>query len=119
MMTATDDFWGEPISTYTASQAIEDGLFVEASPDTHANCLLTRPVFERILEVEGFTEDDVGGLRYRQRVVPLLMDAALIVQADPDEWLYTKGLQGDLTSKTLWIARNELGGLTIMFPEDY
>lgn len=125
--------FGEPISTYTARQGIDDGLFVEASRETHPNVLMTRAVYDRIMEVEGWTwvpskdggDDDVElsctPLEYRQRVVPLLMDAAMIIQActDPEEYLWTKGLEDNLTGKDLWIARNDLGGFTIMFPEDY
>lgn len=31
MHTATDDFWGEPISVYTRAQAIEDGMLIDVS----------------------------------------------------------------------------------------
>ena len=113
------EMYGEPISTYTANEAVEDGLLVEASPDTHPGWLLTRAVYERILEVEGFTDEDYPGLGWKQRVVPLLMDAGLIVRRRPDDHLWTMGLEGNLTGKTLWIGLNELGGLTLMFPEDY
>lgn len=113
----------EPISSYSASEALEDGLFVEASPETHPGALFTRSVYDRIIEREGWTwEDDelsCTPLEYRQRVVPLLMDAAMIIQGRPDDHLWTEGLEGNLTGSTLGIARNDLGGFTIMFPEDY
>ena len=122
--------FGEPISAYTSRQAVDDGQLVEASRETHPNVLLTRAVFDRIVEREGWTwvpaTDGTSRLsctplEYRQRVVPLLMDAAMIVTGcrDPEEYLWTKGLEGNLTGKSLWIARNDLGGFTIMFPEDY
>ena len=118
----------DAISTYTSVQGIEDGIFVEASPETHRGVLLTRAVFDRIIEAEGWSWVPVEGeadklsctpLEYRQRVVPLLMDAAMIIKGRPDDHLWTEGLEGNLTGKTLWIARNDVGGFTIMFPEDY
>ncbi len=106
-------------------------MLVEASPETHPNVLVTRAVYDRIVEVEGWTwvpaadgdgeELSCTPTGYRQRVVPLLMDAAMIVTGctDPEEYLWTEGLEGNLTGKDLWIARNDAGGFTIMFPEDY
>jgi hypothetical protein len=116
--------FGEPISVYTSDDAIEDGCLVPASPSTHPNWLLTRAVYERIVEVEGFKDDGTDpdnapySLRWRQRVIPLLVDAALIASKRKDH-LWTEGLEGNLTGKMLWIAANDQGGLTIMFPEDY
>ena len=37
----------------------------------------------------------------------------------PDEYLWTKGLEGNVTRNKLWIALNDAGGITIMYPEDY
>ena len=50
----------------------------------------------------------------------LFLDAALtIMPGDEEEHLWTDGLEGNVTGKTIWMARNELGGLTLMFPQDY
>ncbi len=85
--------------------------------------MFTRAVYDRIIEREGWSWEDgelsCTPLEYRQRVVPLLMDAAMVIQGRPDDHLWTEGLEGNLTGSTLWIARNDLGGFTIMFPEDY
>jgi hypothetical protein len=35
---------------------------------------------------------------------------------DPNEYLWTKGLEGNVTGQTVWIGMNEKGGITLMFP---
>ena len=52
-------------------------------------------------------------------MIPLLQDALMICKAKPNDHLWTKGLEGNVTGKDVWIALNERGGITLMFPEDY
>jgi hypothetical protein len=114
--------FGEPISVYTSRQAIEDGILIEPSRETHPNCLMTCAVYEHIRRREEIPEDrsdEATALRWKQRVVPLLMDALMIIRANPDDYLWTNGLDGNLTGRELWIALNDIGGFTLMFPEDY
>ncbi|MCK4601055.1 MAG: hypothetical protein KAU28_01225 [Phycisphaerae bacterium] len=108
----SESFWGEPISTYTSEQAEEDGVLVHPFPDRFPNFFLTRSVHNAI-------ESAGDEHAYPQRAIPLIMDAVLIARARPNDHLWTKGLDGNVTGKTVWISRNERGGLTLMFPEDY
>lgn len=113
------ELYGRPISVYTEDDALEDGVFVEASPDTHPGWLFTRAVFDAIMALPELQGEPIYGLTYKQRVVPLLMDVAMIARKHPHDNLYTgKELHGNLTGKQLWFALNERG-ITIMFPEDY
>ncbi len=117
-MTTVDGF--EVISTYTAEQAVDDGMLVVASPDTHKGWLFTRRVFDAIMALPELQGEPVHGLTYKRRVVPLLMDVVLVARKYPTESLYTGNeLDGNLTGKRLWFAFNDLGGITVMFPEDY
>lgn len=107
------------VYTYTTDQAIDDGMLVEASPDTHPGWLFTRAVFDAIMALPELRGEPIYGLTYKQRVVPLLMDVAMIGRKHPNDNLYTgKELDGNLTGRRLWFGRNERG-ITVMFPEDY
>lgn len=112
------------ISSYTTEQAIEDGVLVHLYPDKYPYLLLTAAVHTAIKEKIEPIQLGRGMKRtLDQAVIPLMMDAARIVQrsiaADGlAESLWTKGLEGNVTGKELWMALNDLGGLTIMFPED-
>lgn len=118
----------EPISTYTADQAVDDGTLVEAAPTQYGPAVLfTRGVFEAAKpdDSSGRDEQGIKGERtYLQRAIPLIQDALMICKAQPNrdgepEHLWTKGLEGNVTGQDVWIARNERGGITLMFPEDY
>ena len=140
MTTMTDmiETFGEPISMYTSDQAVDDGMLVEAAPDQFGTSLLvTRAVFdavwppELVLDALEPGEPDTSrqprhedGRTYLQRMIPLLQDAAMIAQAHAKRhprWggeIITKGLEGNVTGQEVWIARNDRGGLTLMFPSD-
>lgn len=107
--------FGSPISSYTSRQAIADGVLVHPFPERFPGCLLTIGVHAAIETVQ-------DQRTYAQRAIPLLQDAALIVLAglkrDPDETLWTRGLYGNVTGREVWIGLNDLGGFTLMFPEE-
>ena len=42
------------------------------------------------------------------------LDSMLKLEADDDDWR-----TGSYDGKTLWLTPNEVGGLTLMFPEDW
>ena len=114
----------EPISTYTVDQAIEDGILVEAAPDQFGpKVLVTRAVFDAVWPAELLDQeidvDPKDGLTYLQKMIPLLQDALMICRANPNDHLWTNGLEGNVTGRDVWIALNERGGITLMFPEDY
>lgn len=114
----------EPISTYTAGQAVEDGFLVELG----ASNLATRAVYEWLTGLELEKPPD--------RVVVLLMtwcagDKALAIlaplaqeNADEAARIYNENIGGgiyttEILDRTLWLIPNEVGGTTVMFPEDY
>ncbi len=121
----------EVISSYTADQAIADGVLVEPLPDDFPKMLLTAAVHAKIMETPTTQElEERGGYNQKvddrtpeQRIIPLFMDALRVaakgVKKDPEEYLWTEGLEGNVTGKKLWLSINEFSGLTIMFPEDY
>lgn len=105
-----DDF-GELISSYSDRDAVADGVLVPISGEGNVN-RVTRAVFDH------FTES-LGSLPITGPVTnigPLMeaIRAVLKVQADSDGWR-TLTYQG----KELRLVPNEIGGLTLMFPEDY
>ena len=112
-------FFGEPIVSYTSQDAIADGVLVEPFPERFPGWLFTTGVHEAIEGVD-------DGRSYEQKAIPLIMDAALVVRGqakrpgcDDPEHLWTEGLDGNVTGETVWIARNDLGGCTLMFPREY
>ena len=134
-MNSLTEIFGEPISVYTTDQAVDDGMLVEAAPDQFGPSLLvTRAVFDAVWPPElvlDADEPDTGreprhddGRTYLQRMIPFLQDAAMIAQVHVKRhprWggeIITKGLEGNVTGQDVWIARNDRGGLTLMFPSD-
>ena len=108
----------EVIYSYTDKQAIEDGVLVQPIPDKDPRLLMTTALYERLKEV-AIKRD----LEIHQVTVPLIMDAVLIVKKgltkDPDEYLWTEGLEGNASGQDVWIQKNGTGGITLMFPSDY
>ncbi len=119
----------EPISTYTSDQAVADGVLVEAAPMQYGPAVMfTRGVFEAVNSEVNSASLTTGTTEYQrdylQRAIPLIQDALMMCKAQPNrdgepEHLWTKGLEGNVTGRDVWIGRNERGGITLMFPEDY
>ena len=104
----SEDLFGEPISVYTDAQAIEDGFLVAIDGSGRVN-RATGAVFDHFAQ-------PIGDPRFRVFDVTPLKDAIrAMLQVEPDDgWRV-----GDYQGKRLWLIPNELGGLTLMFPEDY
>lgn len=100
------------ISSYTDEDAIEDGVLVRPFPEKAPKILFTAAVHAAIEAVN-------DGRTYAQKAIPLILDAARIVGRRVNDRLWTEGLEGNVTGQDLWIGRNGLGGLTLMFPSDY
>jgi len=110
MSNQTDEFFGEPISTYTDQQAIADGALVAVPGEGGVN-RVTRAVFDHFTESVG-TSPITGAVANIGR----LLDANRAMLAiEPDDGWRT----GDYRGMRLWLIPNEVGGLTLMFPEDY
>ena len=105
----TEDF--EVISTYTDQQAIEDGVLVAIPGDSGVN-RITRAVFDHFAEPMG-SSPITGPVTDIGRVMEAIR-AMLKIAPDEAGWR-----TGDYQGKTLWLVPNEIGGLTLMFPEDY
>ena len=104
----SEDIFGEPISVYTDAQAIEDGFLVQITGEGSVN-RVTRAVYDHFVQ-------PIGDPRFQMWDVTPLMAAIRAIRAlEPDDgWRV-----GDYQGKRLWLIPNEVGGLTLMFPEDY
>jgi len=106
----TDDFFGEPIYTYTDEQAIEDGGLVAIAGPERVN-RVTRAVFDYFTQPMG-NSPVTGPVT---NITPLMDAICAVLQAElKDDWRIAT-----YQNKTLWLVPNEVGGLTLMFPEDY
>ena len=101
------DLFGEPIIVYTDRQALEDGVLVSV-PGGSVN-RVTRAVFDYFVKY-------IGDPRHKVMDITPLMEAIRFMLTLPrvDDWR-----TGDYQGKRLWLIPNEVGGLTLMFPEDY
>ena len=105
-----DDFFGEPISVYTDAQALDDGVLVAVPGDGGVN-RATRAVFDHFTESLG-TSPITGTVT---NIGPLMDGIRAMLRIEPDDgWRV-----GEYQGRELWLIPNELGGLTLMFPEDY
>ena len=108
MTNEADDLFGEPISNYSDSQALQDGVLVEIPGDGGVN-RATRAVFDEFVHPIG--DPRLGVLN----ITPLMDAIRAIIKIEPDDGWRVGTYQG----KDLWIIPNEVGGLTLMFPDDY
>jgi hypothetical protein len=103
-----DDLFGEPISVYTDAQALDDGVLVAVTAAGGVN-RVTRSVFDHFVKPACDASSDTLDL------TPLLDAIRTMLCINPrDEWRV-----GEYQGITLWLIPNEVGGLTLMFPEDY
>lgn len=111
----------EIISSYGVEQACEDGEMVRV--DNIFGLTISPGIWAMTNGVWAAIEKKTDARTMPQRVVPFLNDAFMVViaklQRKPDEYLITKGLEGNVTGRDVWIAKNESGGWTIMFPDEY
>ena len=110
MKNETDDVFGEPIYAYTDEQAVADGVLVPITGPGRVN-RVTRAVFSYFTKPIG--DSPATGLV--TDLTPLMDAIRAILQAEPNGGWRTAVYQDTV----LWLVRNEVGGLTLMFPEDY
>ena len=108
---STEDLFGPPIYVYTDAQALEDGVLVAIPGDGGVN-RATRAVFDHFTGAIGESQEtgpvtDITALLEAIRTM-------LKLPPDNDGWR-----TGTHASKELWLVPNEVGGFTLMFPEDY
>ena len=100
-----EEMFGEPISVYTDAEAVEDGFLVSFTGPAGLN-RITRAVFDHFTRQMGPGVTDV---------TPLTSAIEAMLKITPDDgWRV-----GTYEGKKLWLIPNEVGGLTLMFPEDY
>src|SRR4030042_3052356 len=124
-----DDVFGEPISVYTSAQAEEDGLLVKTN-DKDIN-YMTRAVYEREVEAKCPEPEPEGRARmtaleiylleakwyaiFRGLVIGARLEVMKIQKEKGRDWFYKVKLDG----QEYFVAQNETGAYTLMFPEDY
>ncbi|HEX9119650.1 MAG TPA: hypothetical protein VF840_03845 [Terriglobales bacterium] len=99
------------IYAYTDADAINDGVLVPWAGPEKVN-RITRAVFDHFTHAMGSSPltgpvTDVGRLA---RAV----EAMVKIVPNEDGWR-----TGAFDGRELWLLPNEVGGLTLMFPEDY
>lgn len=105
----TDD--SNLIYAYTDADAINDGVLVPWAGPEKVN-RITRAVFDHFTKAMGSSPltgpvTDVGRLAGA-------IEAMVKIGPDEDGWR-----TGAFDGRELWLVPNEVGGLTLMFPEDY
>lgn len=99
------------IIEYTDQQALEDGVLVAIPGEGGVN-RVTRAVFDHFTQAVG-SSPITGSVTN----VTSLMDAIrAVLHLPPDEGGWRTGKHQD---RELWLVPNEVGGLTLMLPEDY
>ena len=117
---SSNDLFGEVISSYTDAEAIDDGFLVELQPATAFRGLpinrMTRHLFD---ELEPFVEAEASLFSgdVSRALASILMTKCTFARGDPGN---TREI-GDIYTipPKLWLVRNEVGGWTAMYPEDY
>lgn len=106
------ELFGEPISVYTCEQAVEDGVLIYPYPKRWTWLLITP-------NIHAACDKDKHGRTYDQCLVPLLMDCIMEAQNPRNKKKKPPlVLEGTIAGK-VWICPNEMGGMTVMTPEEY
>lgn len=111
----------EVISTYTDGQACEDGFLVAIA----AKDRVSRTVWEYLcsrVPLDNVRPEDIDAKRHDyalftsgRMVSHNALEARRVYEQNIGGGIFTLIEQG----RKFWIMPNELGGLTLMFPEDY
>ena len=99
------------IVEYSDKQALEDGVLVSVPGEGGVN-RVTRAVFDHFTEPmrSAPATDEVMDITRLQDAIRTLWN----VEPDKDAWR-----TGSYDGKELWLIPNEVGGLTLLFPDDY
>lgn len=115
MAVSANDFFGEPIYSYTCEQAVEDGVLIHPHPKTYPWLLISINVHQACQP----TETDKR--TYQQKLMPLLMDCILMTRSKANLAKLHRGdklrLEGTVAD-TVIIGLNEKGGMTICQPSE-
>ena len=117
---SVNDFFGEVISSYTDAEGVEDGFLVELGTRVVFQGFfvnrMTRHLFD---DLEPFveTERPLFDGDFDRALASILRTKCTLAVGDPGN----TGEIGDIyrVPPNLWLVRNEVGGWTAMYPEDY
>jgi hypothetical protein len=98
------------IFAYTDAEALDDGVLVAIRHGPVNR--VTRAVFDHFTASMG-SSPVTGPVTDVSRLMRAI-ESMLKLEADMDGWR-----TGAFEGKTLWLTPNELGELTLMFPEDW
>lgn len=99
------------IFAYTDAEAVEDGVLVRWNGPAKVN-RITRAVFDHFTEAMG--ESPMTGPVTDVTRLAKAVEAIVKQKEDKDGWR-----TGTVDGRELWLVPNEIGGLTLVFPEDY
>lgn len=99
------------VITYTDRQAVEDGVLVPFPGEGGVN-RITRAVFDHFTRHMG--SSPITGPVVDITALSEVIREMLALSPDEDGWR-----TGAHRGKKLWLVPNEVGGLTLMFPDDY
>jgi len=98
------------VFSYTDAEALEDGVLVAVARGPVNR--VTRAVFDHFTASMGSTPA-TGPVTDVTRLMQAI-NLMLKIEAEGNGWR-----TGTFEGKALWLIPNEVGGLTLMFPEDY
>jgi hypothetical protein len=114
-----DGDWGEPISVYSDAQAVEDGDLTQFTTFPFKGLSVNRMTDHLFHDLKPFVESIASGLDddFGRGLASILRTKCELAQGDPGN----TGEIGDIYKlpPNLCLVRNEVGGWTAMFPEDY
>lgn len=109
------EFWGEPISVYTDADALGDGLLIDVSD---LNVHFNGQIINRIT----FGADDIVKVfnAEKETAAADLLFVSLNAKKDREgETAWGIFEPCEKFPKKLWLVNNEVGGYTLMLPEEY
>jgi hypothetical protein len=117
---ASEDLFGEIISSYTDAEAVEDGFLAELHTGaTFLGLPINRMTGYLIDDLRLFVEAEAALFdgNFDRALASILRTKCSFASGDPGN----TGEIGDIYSipPKLWLVRNEVGGWTAMYPEDY
>jgi hypothetical protein len=116
----SEDLFGDVISSYTDAAAIEDGFLGELHSGAMFRGLpLNRITSHLIEDLRPFVEAEAALFdgNFDRALASILRTKCNFASGDPGN----TGEIGDVYQipPKLWLVRNEVGGWTAMYPEDY
>ena len=116
----SDDLFGEVISSYTDAEALEDGFLGEIHTRvTFLGLPIDRTTSNLFDDLKPFVEAEAALFdgNFDRALASILRTKCSFASGDPGN----TGEIGDIyrIPPKLWLVRNEVGGWTAMYPEDY